>query len=384
MTEKSAPSDRPILPGERIVALDVLRGFAMFGVLVAYCVWNLGTLPYDRYGPIDRALGQALAFAIDGKFYTILAFLFGLGFQLQLSHWESGDAMRLYLRRLAVLAVIGLVHGALLRNGDILLPYALTGFLLAPFRRASNRVVLVAAFLMLLYPLVAYAVWEAAALPIPERPETEGMGHLPGNLAWLGYWYRTAILEWPANLTLFLLGFYAGRSGIVARLSARPHLAGRILLAGALAGIVLFLARDGLAREAPLRDWPDLQAFAGRLLFTFHAWGLAAAYGAALLLALRLPRNRFWSEPLAALGRMALTNYLLQAALIVPICIAFDLFDRFSTSRGLLLALPVFLLQLAFSRAWLQRFEFGPAEWLWRLLTYGRLPSARAAAETPR
>ena len=372
------------MPGERIVALDVLRGFAMFGVLIAYCVWNLGTLPSDRYGPLDRTLEQALAFAVDGKFYTILAFLFGLGFQLQLGHWDDQQAMRLYLRRLAVLAGIGLVHGALLRNGDILLPYALTGFLLAPFRHASNRVVLFAAFLMLLYPLVAYAVWEAAALPIPQRPETEGMSHLPGNLAWLGYWYRTAILEWPANLTLFLLGFHAGRSRIIARLSARPDLAWRILLAGALAGAVLFLTRDGLLREAPLRGWPGLQAFAGRLLFTFHAWALAAAYGAALLLALRPPRTGFWSEPLAAVGRMALTNYLLQAALIVPICIAFDLFDRFSPSRGLLLALPVFLLQLAFSKAWLERFEFGPAEWLWRLLTYGRLPSSRPPDETPR
>ena len=82
----------PVLPGERIVALDVFRGFAMFGVLIAYAAWSLGTAPEETWGPLDKALGEAIGFAIDGKFYTILATLFGLGFYLQLSHArQSGE-----------------------------------------------------------------------------------------------------------------------------------------------------------------------------------------------------------------------------------------------------------------------------------------------------
>ena len=81
---------QPVAARDRILSLDVLRGFAMVGVLVAYCVWNLGTAPEDSWSQLDKALDQFLSFVIDGKFYTILAFLFGLGFSLQLqraSEW---------------------------------------------------------------------------------------------------------------------------------------------------------------------------------------------------------------------------------------------------------------------------------------------------------
>src|SRR4051812_1822338 len=124
MAVSAAP--QPTAPGERILALDVLRGFAMFGVLIAYCMWSLGTAPEESYSAFDKGLDQALSFTVDGKFYTTLATLFGLGFSLQLGRASSDKAAaRLYRRRLAVLAAIGLIHALLLRNGDILLPYAL-------------------------------------------------------------------------------------------------------------------------------------------------------------------------------------------------------------------------------------------------------------------
>jgi uncharacterized protein len=117
------------------------------------------------------------------------------------------------------------------------------------------------------------------------------------------------------------------------------------------------------------------------LLFTLHAAALAAAYAALLMLALRTGAGRRALQPLAAVGRMALTNYLMQAALIVPFCLAFGLFDRFTPSGALLLALLLFPLQAVFSLWWLRRFDYGPAEWLWRLLTYGRPPQRRAAED---
>ena len=239
---------RPVAPGERILELDVIRGFAMFGVLVAYCLWSLGTLPPERFTALDNRLAELAGFAVDGKFYSLLAFLFGLGFQLQLGRPGSDEreTVRLYLRRMLVLAAIGLVHALLLRNGDILLPYAVTGLLLIAFRRASDRTVLIAAL---------------------------------------------------------------------------------------------------------------------------------------LLLALRTGAGRRALQPLAAVGRMALTNYLMQAALIVPVCLAFGLFDRFTPSRALLLVVLLFPLQAVFSLWWLRRFDYGPAEWLWRLLTYGRPPQRRAAED---
>jgi uncharacterized protein len=377
----AARSQSPVPPGQRIVALDVIRGLAMAGVLVAYCVWSLGTLPPESFSALDIALETALAFLVDGKFYTLLAFLFGLGFQLQLdrAHDDDGETVRLFRRRLLILATIGLAHALLLRNGDILLPYALVGLLLVPFRRASNRILLAVAVLALLFPLLAGALWKASGVPLPNRPVEEGGSYLAENFAWVRYWYVTAILNWPPILTLFIAGLWAGRRRLIQRISDDRRLALRLLTVGLLAGILCYLA---FQRVPPLLPAP-LQRAVAMLLITGHAWGMATAYAVALILFLRDRGASRSVAPLASIGRMALTNYLLQAALIVPLCLVFGLFDRFTPSTSLLLAFAMLTLQAGFSVAWLRRFDFGPAEWVWRCLTYGRVPIAGPVPEAP-
>jgi len=366
---------QPVAPGERILALDVLRGFAMLGVLLAYCLWNLGTAPDENWSQLDKALDPFLSFVIDGKFYTILAFLFGFGFSLQLERTtdESG-AVRAYCRRLAVLAAIGLLHALLLRNGDILAPYAITGFLLIPLRKASDRKLIAIAFAALLLPYAARWIWEVSGIPIPERPHLESAPYLVENFAWVRYWYETAIFTWPTNLTLFLFGYCAGRNRLITRLGQRPKTLGTILVAGLLAGGTFFLVMSQLAAASSLTM---IERTIGGLSFTFHCWGLSSAYAAMLLLALRTRRGSALVSRLAPIGRMALTNYLLQAIIIVPLCLAFGWFDTFTPTKALLLALAVFGFELPFSMWWLRRFRFGPAEWIWRLLTYGRIPPLR-------
>ena len=354
----------------------------MFGVLVAYCAWSLGTLPEEAWSPLDRALAEAIRFGVDGKAYTLLAFLFGLGFHLQLSRSPAGDAnaARLYRRRLLVLAAVGFVHAVLLRNGDILLPYAVAGLLMVPLRRLRDGVVLAIALLLLLWPVAAQWLWQATGAPLPQRPQTEGMALLPSNIAWLSYWYATAPIYWPLNLGLMLLGLYAGRRGLIERVARSRATALRLVAAGLAGAVALSIASRSLDETSMS---PFVRQEAGRLNFTLHAWSLAAAYAAALLLVLRTHAGARLLQPLAAVGRMALTNYLLQAMLIVPLCIAFDLFDRFTPSGAIALAVAVFALQVPFSLFWLRRFAFGPAEWLWRLATYGNAPTPRAAAEAP-
>jgi uncharacterized protein len=376
----AAVPQSPVLPGQRILALDVIRGFAMSGVLVAYCAWSLGTLPPESFSPLDSALNAALSFMVDGKFYTLLAFLFGLGFQLQLDRAPADrEAVRVYRRRLLVLAAIGLVHAILLRNGDILLPYALVGLVLIPFRRAPGLLLALAAALALLLPSLVERLWTASGLPMPDRPEGGGRYYLAENFAWVRYWYATALLNWPPILTLFLAGLWAGRRRLIQSLAWNGRLALQLLAGGMISGVVSFAALLWLPPRLPAL----LQGVAAELLFAFHAWGMATAFAAALLLALRSETARRTLGPLAAIGRMALTNYLLQAALIVPLCLAFGLFDRFTPSTALLLALAVLALQAGFSVAWLRRFDFGPAEWVWRRLTYGRVPIGRKVSEAP-
>jgi uncharacterized protein len=208
------------------------------------------------------------------------------------------------------------------------------------------------------------------------RPQLENAPYLVENAAWVRYWYATAIFTWPINLTMFLLGLYAGRRHILTKLANQPRTLATIAALGLVAGTGLHFARIACldaARASPIRDsvaW---------LLYIFHCWGMSSAYAALLLLALRTRPGTVALSPLSAIGRLALTNYLSQAAIVVPVCLAFGLFDRFTPTSSLLLAAGVFAVQLPFSLFWTRRFQFGPAEWVWRLLTYRRVPPLKLA-----
>jgi len=375
------PSLEPVLPGERLVELDVIRGFALFGVLLAYAVWNLGAPPEETWSAADRLWNRVLGFAVDSKAFSLFTFLFGLGFSIQLSRVQARGAsvVTVYSRRLIVLLGIGLLHATLLRNGDVLVPYAVLGFALLAARNASGRTLALLAVASFLYSYLARAAGEAVGLPFVERPQTEGLGHFQANLLWLRYWYANAIFEWPGMLPLFFLGLHFGRRPLR---DSRGRPAGelwRILVAGLVITALAFTARELLMAKWSGPSLPPARQMTLGFLWTTHAWSLASAYAVALVLSLRRPRGRRVLAPLGAVGRMALTNYLLQAVLIVFVCIAFDLYDRVTPTLGVLLALGAAAVQVPASVWWLDRFRFGPVEWIWRSLTYGRPQPMRIA-----
>lgn len=373
------PAAGPIEIRDRILALDVLRGFAMTGVLIAYCMWSLGSAPEANWSPLDRAIDQALSFFVDGKFYTILASLFGLGFAIQLGRAASDSAaVNTYCQRLGVLAAIGLAHALLLRNGDILLPYALTGFLLVAFRKMPDRSLIVSAIAIIFATAAVRSFWIELGLPSLQRPQLESSSYVAENIAWVRYWYRTALFTWPTNLAMFLIGFCAGRANLLTRLAQRPSVLAFVAATGLVIGILFYLARAALLSGT---DASSLTSGVRWLLFTGHCWGISSAYVAGLLLALRTNIGSALLSPLAAMGRLALTNYLLQAGIAVPACLWFGLFDRFTPLSSLLLAAAIFAIELPLSILWARNFQFGPAEWFWRLLTYQRLPPMRREQE---
>src|SRR5215510_13160608 len=377
--QNDATTFQPVPPSERILALDVLRGFALFGVLLAYALWNLGNPPWDTYSKADSILQFALATLVDTKAYTLFAFLFGLGFSMQLTRAETRGAsiVPVYCRRLLALLLIGLAHALLLRNGDILVPYSVMGFFLLLFRNASNKTLAVGAIIGLIYPYLARGAWNLTGIPFPQRPEMEGASYLAENFAWIRYWYSTAITSWPASLPMFFFGLYMGRRRILEKMADDRRSLWRVLAIGLGVGVLAFAGRMPLLM---MKENPFLY-FAPRmtlgLLWSAHAWGFAAFYASLLLLLLQKQSWRQWLSPLSAVGRMALTNYLLQAIIIVPVCIGFSLFGRVTPSLGVLLALAVWSAQVTASVWWLRSFRFGPAEWLWRSLTYGRLQPMR-------
>lgn len=374
---------QPTTAAERIAALDILRGFALGGVLLAYTLWNLGNPPEATYSQWERTLNTVLAAVVDTKCYTLLAFLFGLGFALQLTRAEAhgSNLVPAYCRRLLALLLIGATHAVLLRNGDILVPYATMGFVLLLFRHASNRMLVLAGLCGLLYPYVARSAWEWAGLPFPARPEGEGLSYFADNFAWVRYWYSTGITFWPGSLPMFVFGLYVGRRRFFENLAAQRKPLRGWLLWGLSVSVLAYASRSWVLAHGA----NDLDAFACRvilgLLWSAHAWGLAAFYATALALLSQRPGWQRRLSPLGAVGRMALSNYLSQAALIVPVCLGFRLFDRVTPRLGILLALAVWTIQVPASVWWLSHFRFGPAEWVWRSLTYGRPQPLRLRVE---
>jgi uncharacterized protein len=378
---KAVAQLQPVQPNERIPELDIIRGFALFGVLMAYAIWNLGTPAEETYSKLDVALDIALTVLVDSKFYTIFACLFGLGFSVQLTRAEArgGSVVRVYSRRLLVLALIGLAHALLLRNGDILVPYAVTGLFLLLFRKASNRTLLIVALVGLVFPTLSQSAWTFAGLSLPQRPNSTGASYLVENAAWVKYWYKSAIFYWPGSLPMFMFGLYLGRRRLFEHYDLYPRELRRFMFAGLATGLVMFAIRFPIFfKFGPVRILT--------LLYSPHAWGMATFYVCALLLIMR--RSSAWRRrlaPLGAVGRMALTNYLLQAVILVPVCLLFNLMGAIKPWMGVALALGVWVVQVPASVWWLRRFYFGPAEWIWRSLTYGQAqPFRRASQLAPR
>jgi uncharacterized protein len=397
----------PVRPEERLLTLDVLRGIALLGVLVANAwAWFSGLFfhladfrPELARATLDSAAFHFVAIFINGKAIATFSFLFGLGFAVQARRAEARgvDPGALHRRRLAVLLGIGVLH-ALVWYGDILMIYALLGFALPQVRRCGDRTLLAWAGVALAAVPLAFGAWSILAGPPTPRPhlaahhaamlETFRSGDpariVPANLQmlWNTYVSRAGIQVGAQLLGLFLLGVWAGRVRILEQVPAYRGAFRRIAVWGAAvalpSGLMLEAVRSFPAlRAATAGAWPSLGLTALRILAVVP---LAAAYVSIVVL---LMEHSAWRRRLAAfapVGRMALSNYLAQTVVCVWIFYGGGLVGRVGPAAAVGIALPVFALQMAWSRWWLARFRFGPAEWLWRALAYGCRPAMRIAA----
>jgi uncharacterized protein len=410
----------PISLQERIEILDVLRGLAVCGILIGNVQW------FSGYGMMPPALARQSLFAdqvthflvhffVEGKFYSIFSFLFGFGFALQISRAEErGDTKAsLFKRRLFWLLVIGLLHAYLLWAGDILSIYALMGFLLIRFRKKTDRSLLKWALVLLVIPILTYillyvlfvafvppeavAKLDAAQMEMWNNtvrtvPQSNYLQIITGfNLQYILGRYASLILEMrlPKILAMFLLGFYAYRRGFFQNLSSHQRFIRRVLIYGLILGLVGNFAFAALAgTEAPLP--PSPAGIAGVIAYAFGVPALALFF---IALVATLWQKAAWRRLLfflAPVGRMALTNYLLQTIICVLIFYGygFGQFGRVGARAATLVALAIFLFQILMSALWLKYFSYGPMEWIWRQLTYRqrldlRLKREPSAARAP-
>jgi uncharacterized protein len=391
----------PVASTERMDVLDVVRGVAVFGILVVniYAFSGYGfiseaqkaALPHSRF---DGTLDFLVGFLVEGKFYCLFSFLFGVGFSvfIQRASAKVGlNAVRLFKRRLTGLLVIGLVHSTLIWFGDILATYAVLGFALIPFVRRDDRAVLRWAVALLLAPIPLYLLLMGLARLAPPQPPAAG-GELPPVLATAiagiahgGYVdlvrgnivftianvvRRLVLMFFPRVLGMFLLGFYAGRRGLFANLDAHAGLLRRGCAIGFAVGQPTSLLATELSTDVP--GPPDVTGFIGTILQSTSAPALALAYAAGLCLLFRRAPGPM--RALAPAGRMALTNYLAQsvAGVLIFYGIGFRMFGSVSLTTTLAGCVVFFGLQIMASRLWLSVALFGPAEWLWRTFTYRR------------
>ena len=367
-----------VQPKERIQYLDIIRGFAISGVLFAYVFWNLGNAPSSTYTVFDNVIDQAGFFLIDSKCYTLLATLFALGFILHMNKpGNKAKNLYTYRKRLLGLLIIGALHALLLRNGDILAPYAITAFLITFLYDASRTTLIVLLVIIFVIDTLLPQTWLALGLSFPQRPTPVG-NYWVENFEWVKYWYTTSIFFWETTLFLLVGGILIGRTFIQKKRKLTTRQIKIIAMIALVCGTLSYLALKFY--ETQIGQLPDignsmvLRATIYRLLDMIHKFGMASTYACVFYL---LSRN-FRLSALANLGRMSLTNYVLQAAIVVPICLIFNLFDQITPTIGLLITAAIWVFQVQFSKWWLKQYWFGPLEWVLRSFTYGRaMPNAK-------
>ncbi|MBL8299000.1 MAG: DUF418 domain-containing protein [Rhodanobacteraceae bacterium] len=386
---------QPIAPEQRLVQLDVLRGLALLGVLLV----NIGNFsgadwaleagmdfPMGAYGDSASTWVRIL---LENKAAAALSLLFGAGMAIQAERAASAGRSGKWfaLRRAAVLALFGALHTLLLWNLDILLDYALISLLVLPFLNLSAGRVLWAILPVLVLtallslPLLASAVDLTAA-----QFYALGLQHY-GQGSWLDalqfrIWETvhtigpTRIANRLAILSpFFIIGVSAWKAGwLMSPDQHRTALKRVFAVCFSLGLLANAVPQESLhAWVNTTLSWQPLRILI-KATFFFGQFTLTLGYGAGILLALRYRPARAVLSVLAPLGRMALTQYLLQSLICTWLFHGFGLglYGRLPFDQVLLLGLLIFVAQIIGSHLWLARFRIGPAEWLWRYLSYGR------------
>lgn len=382
---------RPTASSERHIDLDALRGVALLGVLLVnlHVGFRISLFEsiftfHSRPGWANRAVDILIAWLLEFKAFTLFSFLFGVGIGVQAERAVSRKirGSHFFVRRFAVLLAIGLCHMFLIWNGDILTLYAVCGFLLVPLIQLSTRWLAIAG--IALVALSPYLPFFDSLFP------TDAAMHAHAVVATAGYangsfseimtlrfseaWRFIApllISSLPRVFGLMLMGIAAWRSGVVQRPEDHRKMLKTILVVSGVVGVVtttlLIWSKETGLPPPGVFDW----------LYPYSVVLLAFAYGAGLLLLFNYSkdvRDSWLTRLFAAGGRMALSNYLAQSVIFSFLFYAFGfgLFGRLGSAVAAALGLFVFAAQLVISSWWLRRFHFGPAEWFWRSLTYGR------------
>ena len=399
----------PVLQNERSDILDVLRGFALFGVLLdnifGFTGWGFLTLPMRETlstWPVDGIVGLSELTFINGKFYSLFSLLFGIGFSIILVRNEQRgiNPLKIFYRRLFILLLIGAAHLFLLWEGDILFLYALIGMILPLFRKFSDKALVITAAVLILSPIILdciYILFQAKPGDGLERlaMRTDIKNGVPTDSTYANYLYKpgSGFHEWrnwqasgwayrysyildsnriPKVLGMFLLGFYAGRKMMYLHLQNYVSLFKKLRLWGFVVGIPAAIACTYF--EIFQKHIPNPIGLTHTTSYALSVVPLSLAYTSVICLDWIKKKGNSKLKVLAPMGRMALTNYLMQT--ILGITIYYGVGLGFGGNIGPAIFIPiglvVYAFQVLYSNLWFKYFNYGPFEWIWRMLTYGK------------
>jgi uncharacterized protein len=401
---------RPVAENERIVAIDVLRGVALLGILPmniqSFAMLDAAYQNPTAYGDLHGGNFLVWLFShvlADLKFVTIFSMLFGAGILLMSRRAEAAGRRPgpIHYRRMIWLVIFGILHGFLLWSGDILFTYGFCGLFVYPARRLRPRNLIVIGLLLFSVTTVSMVGIErliAHQSPATQQSMKEDMWDpLPAQAAretaaFRGGW-RTQMSERASNSSametvflaaytfwrvtgLMLIGMALFQLGVFSAASS-PAAYRKMIAAAVVVGIPVTLY--GTWRDFA-RGWEFLYSFF--LGSQYNYWAsllISAGWIGSVMLMLKGNVLRPLTDRLAAIGRMAFSNYILQTLLcsVVFYGNGLGLFGKVSRVGQFAIVVAVWTVQLLVSPLWLRYFQFGPLEWVWRSLTYFTLEPFR-------
>lgn len=391
-------SGESVLGKNRIVTLDIIRGFAIFGIFLVNMPTFTGS-EFMVYTGTDKTIRMLFDMFIQTKFYTIFSFLFGLGFYIFMTRAEAKGEKVFFLfsRRLFALLLFGILHLVFLWHGDILHTYAIIGFFLLLFYRRKAKTVLFWGLLLIIsFQLIMGALSMLAyigehfdeSMNISEDLREETLARGEDKVEAYTTLSYTELLKWripnelkeliwniplsfPEILGMFLLGLFAGKVNLFSRINELKRKLRITQLTTLFISIPPLVAIVwGYSQHDEVISMYSL----GNIFFTqFSGFTLSIFYIVTIALMLEKQTWQRVLNPLRYVGQMALTNYLCQTFLGVIVFYGFDLYGQVSLAKGLLYSIGFYCVQIIFSYFWLKKFQFGPFEWLWRVLTYGKV-----------
>ncbi|MEG0259212.1 MAG: DUF418 domain-containing protein [Lysinibacillus sp.] len=383
---------KPTMLQDRIVTLDILRGFSLLGILLVNMFAFYSPLPYIDLpswftSPSDIVWQQNLDIYVQSSFYPLFAMLFGYGLAIQ---WRKAEQQEVSfystgIRRLVVLFMFGLVHAILIWWGDILMTYAFCGLFLLTLLRFKPLTLLVVAIalngVMQMMMLAVFSMAGAVDVPFVDITAIDNAVRAYGTGSWAdAFGQRMSDLSLQASplmwimalfsiLPYMLVGAAAAKWQLIERAKDFKRIWVTLTVLGLSVGIVV-KSLPIMQTRTYLLDY--LKVYVGGPI-------LSVGYIALIVLLCLLPIVPKLLRPIAEVGRMSMTMYIMQSAIGTLLFYQFGLgwYGKVSVATGVLIAASIFIIQILLAKMWLSKYKQGPLEAIWRKLTYKKMLSEK-------